>query len=217
MRERAQASVETAALTAVALALAIVLGLAVVRLGPALASTIAGAVSGVFESGRPTAPGLDGLERDLLAAATAGGASAPTLLDLRTQLRARLGDDAGDAAFDDAVRPIVERLAHAASVAGAARAITVVDRSVEDSWLEHRLNPGLMRRALKFAFAESPIGAADAVAVDAGMLDPRTRISPGNAAGDLVVQIRGRRSGAIVVRRQADGGLAIISTLAGTG
>ncbi len=91
MRERAQASVETAALTAVALALAIVLGLGVVRLGPALASTIAGAVSGAVASGTPTAPGLDGLERELLAAATGAGDSAPTLLDLRTHLLARLG------------------------------------------------------------------------------------------------------------------------------
>ena len=79
------------ALIAAALALAAALLLGVARLGPPLAATLGAGALGRLAPGTPTAPGLDGLERALLAGATSPDADGPTLLDLRTRLRSRLG------------------------------------------------------------------------------------------------------------------------------
>ena len=87
MRERGQASVETVALIAVALAVAAALLLGVAGFGPAFTSTLVRALSGVIAPGSERAPGLDGLEVALLDGATSPDADGPTLLDVRTHLR----------------------------------------------------------------------------------------------------------------------------------
>lgn len=213
MRERAQASVETAALTAVALALAIVLGLGVVRLGPALASTIAGAVSGAVASGTPTAPGLDGLERELLAAATGAGDSAPTLLDLRTHLLARLGDEAGAAAFDGAIRPVVEQALGAASISSlSGAAVHLVERVSEDAWLEAHFHTDISEQVDSTILGLAP---GYSLLEHAGVFSDDV-IAPGHEAGDIVIEPRGGLQ-TIVLRRQPGEGLVIVERTATRG
>ncbi len=130
MRERAQASVETAALMAAAAALVAALALGVIRFGPPLASVIGQALSGIVAPAVPLAPGLDDLERALLAAATSADADGPTLLDVRTQLRSRLAPSAADAAFAAVIRPLVARTLAADSIASEPGSIAIVKRTV---------------------------------------------------------------------------------------
>jgi hypothetical protein len=213
MRERAQASVETIALTAAALALAAALLLGVIRLGPPLAATLGHALSGVFSPRTPTAPGLDDLERALLGGATSAGADGPTLLDLRTRLRSRLDREAADVAFTAILRPLVAEALAARSIGGEPNAMTVVDRAGEDAWLRDRFHPGRLQQAAEIAigFAGLP-GAALSLADDIGLTpdEPADPIEPGRAAGDIVVRLeRGFRQ--VVLRRQPGSGLTVIA------
>jgi hypothetical protein len=213
MRERAQASVETIALTAAALALAAALLLGVVRLAPPLASVIGRAVSGVLTPGTPTAPGLDALERALLDGATSTDVDAPTLLDLRSHLRARLDGPSAEAAFTATLRQLVARALSGHSVDTAPDDIGVVDRATEDAWLRDRFHPGRLREIAELAigFAGIP-GTVYSLADDLGLTkhEPADAIDPGRAAGDIVVFFRhGLRR--IVLRRTPGRGLAVVA------
>jgi hypothetical protein len=213
MRERAQASVETIALTAAALALAAALLLGVIRLGPPLAATLGQALSGVFSPRTPTAPDLDGLERALLGGATSAGADGPTLLDLRTRLRSRLGRPAADAAFDAILRPLVAEALAARSIEEEPGKIAVVDRVSEDAWLRDRFHPGRLQQVAEIAigFAGLP-GAMVSLADDIGLTadEPADAIEPGRAAGDIVVRF-GRDFRRVILRRQPGSGLTVIA------
>jgi hypothetical protein len=125
MRERAQASVETIALLAAAMAIAGALTLAVVRLGPPLVASIGQALTHAFGPSAPTAPGLDPLERLVLDRATSTTADGPTLLDLRTHLRSRLDRPSADAAFTAILVPLAAR-----GLAGGPGAIYSLGRDV---------------------------------------------------------------------------------------
>ena len=212
MRERAQASVETIALIAAALALAAVLLLGVVRLAPPLAAALGQALSGVFQSGDPTAPGLDGFEHALLSAATGPDADGPTLLDLRTQLRSHLDRAAADAAFATVLRPLVTGALATRAIDAPAGAIAIVDRATEDAWLHDQFHPARLREAaeLLVGLAGTP-GAVIALAHEAGLGadEPVDGIAPGHAAGDVVVRVNGIRD--VVLRRQEGSGLTVIS------
>jgi hypothetical protein len=212
MRERAQASVETIALLAAVLALGAALLLGVVRLGPPLAASIGQALSGTFGPGAPTAPGLDPFERLLLAAATSADPDGPTLLDLRTSLRARLGRKAADAAFAATLRPLVVRALSTQSVEGTPGDVAVVDRGAEDSWLRERFHPGALSRFKEFAV--SVAGKPGAIATlfhDVGLgSDEADGIDPGHAAGDVIVEIDdGVRE--VVLRRRPGTGLTVVA------
>ena len=145
MRERAQASVETIALLAAAMAIAAALMLAVVRLGPPLVASISQALSSAFGPSAPTAPGLDPLERLVLERATSADDEGPTLLDLRTHLRSRLTRPEADAAFMAILRPLAARALSADAIDGGPGRIELVDRATEDQWLRDRFHPA--RRA----------------------------------------------------------------------
>jgi len=212
MRERAQASVETIALLAVALALAAALAFGVARLGPPLAATFGQVLSGISAPGTAHAPGLDGLERALLDGATSRDAHAPTLLDVRTQLRARLGMAPGDAAFDAAIRPLVDRALSSSGVEAGAGAIDVVGRAVEDEWLHDRFHPGFLRRATQLAISVTPVGSAIALREHLGLGAPEL-LPPGSQAGDVIAHARGAGGGAVVLRAAPDSGLVVIGTL----
>jgi hypothetical protein len=211
MRERAQASVETIALLVAALALAAVLLLGIVRLAPPLASQIGEALSGAFASSEPIAPGLDQLERSLLAGATSSDADGPTLLDLRTHLRLRLDRSAADTAFAANVRPLVTRALAEHGIGGAAGDIALVDRSTEDAWLRDRFHPARLHGAAELAVGLAGLpGAIISLARKAGLGadEPVDGIEPGRAAGDIVVRV-GIRD--IVLRRRPESGLSVIS------
>src|SRR3954466_4790048 len=109
MGERAQASIETIALLAAVMAVAAGLLVAAAVLGPRLATSIGHALSGASGPGTPTAPALDRRESLLFDGATSTGPDGPTLLDLRTQLRSRLGTRPADAALDTILRRLVSR------------------------------------------------------------------------------------------------------------
>lgn len=212
MRERAQASVETIALVAAALALAAVILLGVVRLAPPLAATIGQALSAVFSPAQPSAPGLDRMERVLLTGATSSDADGPTLLDLRTHLRSRLGRAAADSAFVAIIRPLVGRALAEHDIAAVAGGITVVDRATEDAWLHDRFHPARLRGAAELAVGLAGLpGAVIALAREAGIAadEPIDGIEPGRAAGDVVVRVGGIRE--VVLRRRASSGLTVIS------
>jgi hypothetical protein len=213
MRERAQASVETIALVVAALALAAALLLGVVRLAPTLASALGQALSGVFAPGQPSAPGLDQLERLLLDGATGTDADGPTLLDLRTHLRLRLGRPEADAAFAAIIRPLVVRALAAHSIETNAGDIAIVERTTEDGWLHDRFHPALLRRLAEVSaeLAGTP-GAVLTLAKDAGLGadEPVDAIEPGRAAGDVVVMIGGGFRH-IVLRRRPESGLTVIA------
>ena len=111
------------------------------------------------------------------------------MLDLRTQLRSRLGARAADAAFAATLRPIVARALSAAVDRRAPGDIGLVDRSAEDAWLRERFHPGALSRFKEFAASIAGKPGADLLA------DPRRGsrlrrgggIEPGHAAGDVVV------------------------------
>jgi hypothetical protein len=214
MRERAQASVETVAIMGVAVALAAALALGVVRLGPPFASLLREALSGVFASGTATAPSLDGLERALLSGATSAEADGPTMLDVRTHLRSRLGRVAADTAFNAVVKPLVERALADASIESDADAMTVVDRASEDAWVRHHLNPGRMNRASELV-AGSLASRIRLLAVISdlgiGTDGPDDAIQPGNAAGDIVVRVDDGAVRDVVLRRRPGAGFAVIA------
>jgi hypothetical protein len=213
MRERAQASVETIALTAAALALAAALLLGVVRFGPSLAATLGQALSGVFSPRTPTPPGLDGLERALLGGATSADADGPTLLDLRTHLRSRLDRPAADAAFAAILRPLVAEALAAHSIPEEPDEIAVVDRASEDAWLRDRFHPGRLQRASKIAVGFAGLaGAMVSLADDLGLAtdEPVDSIEPGRAAGDIVVGF-GRDFRRVILRREPGSGLVVIA------
>ena len=214
MRERGQASVETIALIAAVLALAAALLFGIARFGPPLATTLGQALSGVFGPGAPTAPGLDGLESALLAAATSPDEDGPTLLDVRTHLRSRLGQATGDAAFAVAVRALVERALprDAAQVPG--MSFTITDVGAETAWLRAQFHPGLSVKAAKVVLGlAGPPGAVYSLADSLGLLahDEPNGIAPGAAAGDVAVRLDSRRT--LVLRRQAGRGLALIADI----
>jgi hypothetical protein len=212
MRERAQASVETIALLAAALALTAALLLGVMRFGPALATSIGQALSAAFGTGAPTAPGLDPFERLLVASAIGPGAEGATLLDLRTSLRGRLGKKAGDAAFAATLLPLAARALSTAAIGGVPGDITVIDRGDEDSWLRERFHPGALSKLKEFAVtvAGKP-GAVATLFRDSGLSsDEADGIEPGHAAGDLVVEVDdGARE--VVLRRRAGTGLTVVA------
>jgi hypothetical protein len=212
MRERGQASVETVGLIAAVLALAAAVLFGIVRFGPPLATTLGAALSGVVNPGAPTAPGLDGLESALLAAATSPDTDGPTVLDVRTHLRSRLGRAAGDAAFAAALRPLVELALpmDAAHVPG--MSFTITDVGAEMAWLRAQFHPGLSVKAAKAVLGlAGPPGAAYSVADSLGLLahDEPDGIAPGAGAGDVVVRLDSRRT--LVLRREPDRGLALIA------
>ena len=212
MRERAQASVETIALTAAVMALAGMLALGAARLGPPLAESVGDAISGAFAGGTPTAPGLDTFERLLAASATSADPDGATLLDLRTALRARLGQSGGDAAFDATLRPLVARALSQAAIAGAPGSLRVVDRAAEDAWLRERFHPGALSRFKEFAVSASgKAGGISSLSRDAGLRsDEEDGIEPGRAAGDVVVEVDdGLRE--VVLRRRPDAGLTVVA------
>jgi hypothetical protein len=219
MRERAQASVETVALLAAAVALAAALSLGVVRLAPPLASAVGHSLSGVFVAEVPTAPGLDDLERALLNGATSPGADGPTLLDVRARLRARLARPAADAAFAATLRPLVAQALAAHSITGKPDDIAIVDRASEDAWLRDRFHPGRLQRAgeLVVGLVGMP-GAIISLADDIGLTadEPVDGIDPGHAAGDVVVQL-GDPFRVVILRRETDSGLTVIADLRGLG
>jgi hypothetical protein len=212
MRERAQASVEMIALLAAALALAAALLLGVVALGPSLAASIGQVLSGAFGPSVPRAPALDPLERLLLDGATSPGPDGPTLLDLRTQLRSRLGSRSADANFAAILRPIVARALSARSIEGTPGDMALVDRSAEDAWLEERFHPGMLSRFKEFAasIAGKP-GAVVTLIRDAGLEpDEADGIEPGYAAGDVVAELDDGRH-EVILRRRAGTGLTVIA------
>ena len=212
MRERAQASVETIALTATALALAAVLVLGVVRLAPPVASAIGGALTGLFAPGQPSAPDLDTLERILLTGATGSDADGPTLLDLRTHLRSRLTRAAADAAFAATLRPLVARTLQEHEMDSGVGEMSVVERASEDAWLRDRFHPARLGRAVEIVVGLAGLpGAVISLAREAGLGadEPADGIEPGHAAGDVVVRVGGIRD--VVLRRRAGSGLTVIS------
>jgi hypothetical protein len=211
MRERGQASVETVALIAMALAVATALLLGIVRFAPPFASTLAQALSGILAPGAPTAPELDRLESALLAAATSPDADGPTLLDVRTHLRSRLGQAAGDAAFSAALRPLVERALPPSAAQLEIQSIDVTGTDTETAWLRSRFHPSWSVRASKIVLGLlGPPGAvyalADAVGVAGGELPDA--LAPGAGAGDVVVTLAGRR--VLALRRRPGSGLAVV-------
>jgi hypothetical protein len=211
MRERAQASVETIALMAAVVALAGALTLGAARLGPPLAASIGAALSGAFDGGKPEAPGLDPFEHLLVASAMSAAADGATLLDLRTSLRARLGQKTGDAAFAATLRPLVVRALSVGSIEGTPGEIRVVDRSAEDSWLRERFHPGGFSRFKEFAMtASGKAGGIVGLLHDAGIGSEADGIEPGHAAGDIVVEVDdGLRE--FVLRRRPGAGLTVVA------
>jgi hypothetical protein len=215
MRERAQASVETVALMAVAVALAAILALGVVRLGPPFASVLREALSGVFAPGSATGPALDDLERALLAGATSAGADGPTLLDVRTRLRSRLDRASAEAAFSASLKPLILRALADASIESPPGEVTVVGRESEDAWVRSRLHPGFLQRAAEIgAGLLGPRGRLPSLAHDVGFgVDPAAEaIPPGFAAGDVVVQVDHGHVREVVLRRRPESGFAVIGT-----
>jgi hypothetical protein len=213
MWERAQASVETIALLAAALAVSAALMLGVLRLGPPLAASIGGALSGAFgPGGAPTAPGLDPLERLLIDGATSAEDDGPTLLDLRTQLRSRLDRPAADAAFDVTVRTVVARTFEADAIDAAPGRIDLIDQEAEDAWVRDRFNPGMAERAARVTASLLGLpGAIYSLATDTGLVsDEPDALEAGHAAGDLVVHARGG-SRELILRRQPGEGLTVIA------
>jgi hypothetical protein len=214
MRERAQASGESIGLVVAVMALAGALAFGVVRLGPAVAASVGRALAGAFGPGAAEAPGLTPFERRLLTSATGAGADGATLLDVRTSLRDRLGEDIGDETFDATVRPLVLRALEDQSITGTPGDVVVVDQQAEDSWLRDRLSPSFVRRAASFAVDNAgPPGALVSFAHDSGLLpDDIDGIKPGHEAGDLVVAVADD-SELFVLRRRPGTGLTIVSAL----
>jgi hypothetical protein len=210
MRERAQASVETIALLTAAMAIAAALTLAVVRLGPPLAASAGQVLSSAFGPSARIAPGLDPLERLVLAGATNSAADGPTLLDLRTHLRSRLDRPEADAAFAAILRPLAARALSADGFEREPGRIELVDRATEDQWLRDRFHPGFATRAASFALGllGGP-GAIYSLGRDLGVAADEA-ISPGSAAGDVVVQIGGGLR-EVVLRKQPDRGLIVVA------
>ena len=131
MRERAQASVETIALMAAAArARGSARCSASCASAPPLASALGAALSGVVAPGKATAPGLDGLERALLAGATSHRAGRP---DAARPAHASPLATRPAAAQTQRSRPILRRSSHARSPDAAIDAepddIAVVDRA----------------------------------------------------------------------------------------
>ena len=212
MRERGQASVETVALIAAVLALAAALLFGIARFGPPLATTLGQAIAGVFEPGVATAPGLDGLESALLAGATSPDTDGPTILDVRTHLRSRLGRAAGDMAFARALRQVVESAlpADAGHVPGMSFAVT--DAAFETAWLKTQFHPPASVKAAKTALGLlGEFGALYSLLDSLGVLahDEPDGIAPGAAAGDVVVRLDSRRT--LILRRRVDRGLVVIA------
>ena len=212
MRERGQASVETVALIGVALAVAAALLLALAGFALPLGSTLVRTLSGAVAPASPSSPRLDGLESALLAGATSPDADGPTLLDVRTHLRSRLGRAAGDAAFAVILRPLIEQAlpgdAHDLDV----EAIAVTDITTETAWLRTQLHPDLWVRGAEAAvgFAGIP-GGLYSLGTSLGLLggDRPDAVAPGHAAGDVAVVLHGRRT--ITLRRREGTGLTRIS------
>ena len=215
MRERAQASVETIALTAAAVALATALLLGVVRLAPPLASGIGQALSHVFAPSQPKAPGLDGLERLLLSGATSPDDDGPTLLDLRVHLRSRLDRPSADAAFAAILRPLVEAALAPRSIDSRGSDVTIVDRAAEDAWLHHRFYPGRWKSSVELGIElMGTPGGIIGLAHDLGLGadEPVDGIAPGHAAGDVVVRLAGGWR-ELILRRRPGSGLSVIADL----
>jgi hypothetical protein len=214
MRERGQASVEAIALIAVALALATALLLAIAGFAPALTSTLVRALSGVVAPRSPSAPRLDGLESALLAAATSPDADAPTLLDVRTHLRSRLGQSAGDAAFAAVLRPLVDQALPEGARELEIEAIGVTDATAEAAWLRTQLHPDLWLRGAEAAVGWASVpGGIYSLGTSLGLLggDQPDAIAPGEATGDVAVILHGDRT--IILRRREGKGLTRISDM----
>ena len=202
---------ETIALLAAAAALAAALVLGVVRLGPPLASVLGHALSGVVTPAVPTAPGLDDLERAVLAAATSADDDGPTLLDVRTRLRTRLERTVADAAFTAIVRPLVARTLAAGAISSEPVSIAIVDRAAEDDWVRDRVR---VARALGIAELAGPPGALLALVRDFGLGGlPADAFPPGRAAGDVVVKVAGGGYTEVVLRRRPERGLTVIHAM----
>jgi hypothetical protein len=212
MRERGQASVETIALIAVALAVGTALLLGIAGLAPALASTLARALSGVVTPASPSAPGLDGLESALLAGATSPDAEGATMLDVRTHLRSRLGLVAGDAAFAAVLRPLVERDLPEDARDLDIEAIGITDAAEEAAWLRTQLHPDLWVRGAEAAVGWAGVpGGIYSLGTSLGLLggDHPDAIAPGEATGDVAVVLHGDRT--IILRRREGKGLTRIA------
>jgi hypothetical protein len=211
MRERGQASVETVALIAVALAVATALLLGIAGFGPALMTTLVRAFSGVVAPGSERAPGLDGLEVALLDGATSPDADGPTLLDVRTHLRTRLGQAAGDLAFADVLRPLIAQALPSDADLKDVEAIGVVDAASEKAALHARFHPDLMTQGAGILVgAAGPVGNSYAVLKSLGVVegDQPDSIAPGSRMGDVIVRLPLRRE--IVLRHRRGQGLTVL-------
>jgi hypothetical protein len=212
MRERGQASVETVALIALALAVATALLLGITGFASPLTTTLVRALSGVVAPGSPSAPGLDGLEVALLDGATSPDVDGPTVLDVRTHLRSRLGRAAGDAAFAVVLRPLVKQALPADAQDLEIEAIGVTDAATETAWLRSQLHPDLWVRGAEALVGSAGIpGGLYSVGTSLGLLggDQPDAIAPGAAVGDVAVVLHGRRT--IILRRREGKGLTRIS------
>ena len=211
MRERAQASVETIALLAAAMAIAAVLMLGVVRLGPPLVDIDRpGALGRVRPERTRRRRGSIRSSAWCSTVRRAPTTEGPTLLDLRTHLRSRLARPEADAAFAAILRPLTARALSADAIDGEPGRIELVDRATEDQWLRDRFHPGFVSRFASFALglAGGP-GAIYSLGRDLG-LGTDEAIPPGSAAGDVVVQIGGGLR-EVVLRKQPDRGLIVVA------
>ncbi|HEY3614697.1 MAG TPA: hypothetical protein VGK92_13365 [Gaiellales bacterium] len=211
MRQRGQATVEAIALIAVALALAAALLLGMLRFAPPFTATLVRALSGVVAPGSQRAPTLDGLETALLDGATSPDADGPTLLDVRTHLRARLGTVAGDGAFLAVLRPLVARALPSDAPLAAVEAIHVIDAATEKAWLRAILHPDFMTQAAGVVVGSAgTVGGLYSVAKTFGLVEgPQPDfIAPGDRLGDVLVSLPLHRQ--IVLRRRAGDGLTVV-------
>ena len=211
MRERGQASVETTALIAVALAIATALLLGVARFAPPYAASLVRALSGVVAPSEQLAPGLDDLEAALVAGATGAGSDGPTLLDVRTHLRSRLGRSAGDAVFARTLRLLVEQALPPDAAGLALAGISITGQALEIAYLRGRLHPDLWTRgATTLVGSAGPVGGAWSLLDSLGVLggDEPGGLAPGAAAGDVTVALAHRR--VLVLRRLEGAGLAVV-------
>jgi hypothetical protein len=216
MRERGQASVETVALIAVALAVAAALLLGITGFGPVLTTTLVRALSAVVAPGAERAPRLDGLEVALLDGATSPDADGPTLLDVRTHLRTRLGRVAGDAAFARVVRPLIAQVLPSDADLQHLEAIRIVDRATEKAALQARFHPDLMTQGAGLLVGSAgPVGNTYSVLKSFGVVegDQPDSIAPGSRTGDVIVQLPPRRE--IVLRHRRGGGLVVLQDTSG--
>ncbi len=146
----------------------------------------------------------------MLAAATSPDDDGPTLLDVRTHVRSRLGQRAGDAAFAAAVRPLVASIMPSSLRDETPESFDLVDDAAEARWLRAKLHPGRLKTAAGFAFGlAGTAGGVQSVLGDVGLLDTDEPdgVAPGAGAGDMLVGFPGGAT--LIVRRRSGAGLTV--------